>query len=258
MPAPENKLKTALAAGKLQVGAWLGLSDAYVMEISAAAGFDWVTIDGEHSPNQTRTTLAQLQTLAGHACHAVARPVAGEAWMLKQLLDLGVQNIVVPMVESGDAARALVRAVRFPPRGIRGDGAAISRAGGFGTVQDYQTTADAQIMLLAQIESRAGWAALDDILAVDGIDGVFVGPSDLAADLGHLGRPNASEPRAAALDIVARTRRAGKIAGILSLDMAYAAQCVAAGATCVATAIDAVSFRDAMVAAAGAAQRLKS
>ena len=188
MPAPHNPFKAAIKNGKLQLGCWMGLADPYIAEISASAGFDWVLIDGEHAPNDLRSITAQLQVIAGRGSHAMVRPPVGETWMIKQLLDAGAQSLLIPMVESGAQAQALVDAVTYPPHGVRGVGSALARASDFAAIGDYLTTARDEICLLAQVENRKGLAALDEILQVDGVDGVFVGPSDLAADMGFIGQ----------------------------------------------------------------------
>src|SRR6056297_645271 len=218
MPAPENRFKSALASGRMLYGCWAGFADAYATEIVATAGFDWLVIDGEHAPNDLRTIMQQLQVLeSGHSAPVVRLPM-GEPWAIKQVLDAGAQTLLIPMVDSADQARALVRATRYPPEGIRGSGAALARATQFSAIPDYISTANAQICLLVQVETRAGIDALDDILKVDGVDGVFIGPSDLAADMGHLGDSDQPEVRAVIRDALARIAASDKAAGILSLD----------------------------------------
>jgi len=218
MPAPENRFKAALARGDMLYGCWAGFADPYATEILATAGFDWLVIDAEHAPNDLRTIMAQLQVLDGKPCHPVVRLPMGEAWAIKQVLDAGAQTLLVPMVESADQARDLVRAMRYPPQGIRGSGAALVRASRFSAIPDYTVTADAQMCLLVQVETRAGLAALDDILAVDGVDGVFIGPSDLAADMGCLGQKSDAPVQEAIRAALARVAASGKAPGILATD----------------------------------------
>jgi len=177
MPAPRNPFKAAIKAGRPQMGCWLGLADPYVAEISAGAGFDWLLIDAEHAPNDLRSIISQLQVIAAFDSHPVVRPTIGEAWMIKQLLDAGAQTLLVPMVESAAQARELVQAVTYPPHGIRGVGSALARASNFSGIPDYLTTAQDEICLLVQVENCAGMEALDEILQVEGVDGVFIGPS---------------------------------------------------------------------------------
>jgi len=201
MPAPRNPFKQAIAKGELQIGCWLGLADPYIAEISAGAGFDWLLIDAEHAPNDLRSIVAQLQVIAARGSHAVVRPPIGESWMIKQFLDAGAQTLLIPMVESADQARDLVAAVTYPPHGVRGVGSALARASDFAAIPDYLTTARDEICLLVQVENQKGLATLNDILAVDGIDGVFIGPSDLAADMGFIGKAGAPEVKAAVGDL---------------------------------------------------------
>lgn len=215
MPAPENSFKQALAQGHRQIGCWMSFAEAGPAEIMGTCGFDWLVIDGEHAPNDIRSIRDQLVALSSSPSHPVVRVPVGEAWMIKQALDAGAQTVLVPIVESADQARHLVRACRYPPEGIRGVGATAARATMFGSVSDYIPTADAEICLLAQVENRAGMAALDDILTVEGVDGVFIGPADLSTDMGYKGNSAAPEVRAAIADAIARIRAAGKAPGIL-------------------------------------------
>ncbi|MGH1465942.1 MAG: aldolase/citrate lyase family protein [Cognatishimia sp.] len=254
MPAPKNLFKHALKAGKLQLGCWLGLADPYIAEISAGAGFDWVLVDGEHAPNDLRSITAQLQVIAAKDSHAMVRPPMGEPWHIKQLLDAGAQNLLIPMVESGAEAQSLVDAVTYPPHGMRGVGSALARASDFAAISDYLTTARDEICLIVQIESRAGLAALDDILAVEGVDGVFLGPSDLAADLGYIGQASAPEVKQAVLDAMNKIVSSGKAGGILTMDAELQRDCRDIGATFIATEIDVTLFAKAMRASAQTAR----
>lgn len=237
MPAPINEFKQALAAGDTLFGCWLSLADAGAAEIIGTTGFDWVLIDGEHAPNDIRSIRAQLSALQGSNSHVLVRVPIGETWLIKQVLDVGVQTVMVPMVESGDQARDLVRACTYPPDGTRGVGAAAARATQFGTTRDYVATADKQICLLVQVESRAGIAALDDILAVPGVDGVFIGPSDLSTDMGYKGDMQVPEVQDTIRDALGRISAAGKAAGIMSLGE-RTPDYLAAGARFLAVAVD--------------------
>jgi len=245
-----NSFKAALQGGQPQIGCWLGMAEPYVAEIAGEAGFDWLVIDGEHAPNDLRSILAQLQGLARSSSHPVVRVPVGADWMLKQVLDIGAQTVLVPMVESAAQAEALVRAVRYPPGGVRGVGAALARASRFSGISDYVARADAEICLLVQVENRAGIAALDAIAALEGVDGVFIGPADLAADMGFGAKSDAPEVRAVIADAIARIRAAGKAAGILSTDDAYARECLSMGANFVAVGIDVLVYAGAMKALA--------
>lgn len=238
MPVPVNPFKQALANGEMQFGCWLGLADAFSAEMMGQAGFDWLVVDGEHGPNDLRSILSQLQVLTGTDAHAVVRVPVGETYMLKQVLDAGAQTVLVPMVESADQARQLVRDVTYPPHGVRGVGYALTRASRFSTIADYGTTTDEQICLLVQVENRAGLDALDDILAVEGVHGVFIGPADLAADMGHMGNAAHADVQAAIMDALARIRAAGKAPGILSTRDEMTNDAIAAGAQFVAVGAD--------------------
>lgn len=237
MPVPENRFKARLKAGEVQIGLWVALGDPSAAELCSHAGFDWLLLDGEHGPNGLRDILAQLRAVRG-ASHPIVRVRDDDRARIKQMLDIGAQTILIPMVESADQARQAVRAMRYPPDGVRGVGASLGRASGYGTVADYLTTANAQTCLLVQVESRAGLAALDEILAVEGVDGVFIGPADLAADMGHLGNPGAPEVQEAIDDALARIRGAGRAAGILSTERAQAQGYAARGVEFLAVGSD--------------------
>lgn len=242
MPAPKNTFKQALREKRAQIGFWQALASSYTVEISAAAGFDWLLLDAEHGPNDIPLLVGQLQAMKGLASHAIIRPPVGETWIIKQMLDIGAQTLLVPMVESRQHAEELVRAVRYPPNGIRGVGAALARASQFNRIPDYLQTANDEICLLLQIESRKGIAALDEICSVEGVDGVFIGPADLAADMNYLGKPTAPEVQAAVEKAISRIRSHGKAAGILIGDLALARRYVGLGATFVAIGNDVTLF----------------
>lgn len=245
MTAPTNQFKAALARGDQLYGCWAGFGDAYAAEIIGTAGFDWLVIDGEHAPNDLRTTMGQLQALATSATHPVVRLPMGEDWLIKQVLDIGAQTLLIPMVESAEQARALVRATRYPPDGIRGSGAALARATMFSSIPNYTVTANAQICLLVQVETKAGIDALDDILAVEGVDGVFIGPSDLGADLGYPGDSRADPVQAVIKDALGRIAASGKAAGCLATDEPTALQYRSWGAQFLAVGIDVVMLAQA-------------
>lgn len=238
MPAPLNEFKAALKDGRTQIGLWVALTSAYTAEVCAGAGYDWLLIDAEHAPNDIQTLVAQLQALARYPVHAIVRPPIGEAWMIKQILDIGAQTILVPMVETKAQAEALVRAVRYPPHGIRGVGASLARASGFNRIPNYLETANDEVCLLLQIESRAGLANLEEIATTEGVDGVFIGPADLAADMGFLGKPGVSEVQAAVEDALSRIKANGKAAGILTADQGLARRYVELGASFVGIGSD--------------------
>lgn len=221
MPAPRNAFKARLKTGETQIGLWVGLGDPSVAELAAGIGFDWLVVDAEHGPNGLRDVLSQLRAV-GARSHPVVRTRDDNRALLKQMLDIGAQTLLVPMIESAEQAREVVRSVNYPPKGVRGVGAALARASDYNGIGDYLHTANDEICLLLQVESRAGLAALDEILALDGVDGVFIGPADLAADMGHLGQPGAPEVQSAVADALTRIRAAGCAAGILTSDRALA------------------------------------
>jgi 2-keto-3-deoxy-L-rhamnonate aldolase RhmA len=213
-----NHFKRALADNRLQYGYWMALANAYTAEICASAGFDWLLIDGEHAPNDIRSILAQLQALAPYPSHAVVRPIEGNAANIKQLLDIGAHNLLIPMVETAEQAAQIVSATRYPPAGVRGVGAAIARSSRWLALDNYDHDIENEICLLLQIESAAGLDNLDEILEVDGYDGIFIGPSDLAASLDHIGNSRHPEVQAAIKSAVAKITGANKAAGILSTE----------------------------------------
>lgn len=242
MPAPINHLKRRLAAGETLHGCWVGMADPYAAEMAATCGFDWLLIDGEHAPNDLRSTMAQLAVVDPSASLPVVRLRDDDTARIKQALDAGAQSLLIPMIETAEQAERAVRATRYPPEGIRGVGSSLARASRFSAIPDYLTTANDQICLILQVESRAGLAALGDILAIPGIDCVFIGPADLAADMGHLGNAAHPEVRAAVLDALARIAASGKAAGMLSTEDAFIADCVEAGARFVGVGIDVLAY----------------
>ena len=240
MQIPVNTFKQAMLGKKCQIGLWVGLADAYAAELVATTGFDWLLIDGEHAPNDLRSVLAQLQAVAPYPAHAIVRPVLGDVALIKQLLDAGVQTLLIPMVETAEQATLMVAATRYPPRGIRGVGSAGARASRWSAVDGYPHDADAQMCVMVQVESVRGLANLADIAAVEGVDGVFFGPADLSASMGHLGNPNHPDVQSAILDGMRTVVAAGKAPGILTFDRKLTEKCMAAGALFVAVGVDAM------------------
>ena len=253
MPAPHNTLKAALATKTVQMGLWMNLVSPIAAEALSGAGFDWLLIDGEHGPNDIPTILAQVQAI-GSRTSVVVRPPVGEVRMIKQLLDLGVQTILVPMIESADHAAQMVKAMHYPPVGMRGVGATIARASDYGRITDYITTANDQTCLILQIESRAGLAALPEILKLDGVDGVFIGPADLAADMGYPGNAAAPEVQATIDSTLAAIMASGKSAGILTFDAKVAQRYAAMGVTFLGIGSDVAVLVKAMTATLQAAR----
>ncbi|WP_370400009.1 HpcH/HpaI aldolase family protein [Sulfitobacter sp. JB4-11] len=250
MRVPTNPFKAALAKGETVFGCWLGLAETLSAELMGMAGFDWVVIDGEHGPNDLRSILAQLQVLEASDSHPIVRVPIGETYLIKQVLDAGAQTVLVPMVESADQAQQLVRDVTYPPTGERGVAYALTRAARFSQIKDYGKTADAQICLLVQVENRTGIAALDDILSVEGVHGVFIGPADLAADMGHMGDALHPDVQSVIMDALTRIRAAGKAPGILSTHDPMTKDAIAAGAQFVAVGADVLILSQAATALA--------
>ncbi|WHA40344.1 aldolase/citrate lyase family protein [Agrobacterium larrymoorei] len=246
MPASENRFKTAIHQGKPQIGLWLDMGEAITAEIAGTAGFDWLVIDGEHGPNDLRSIIDQLRALATSSAEPVVRVPVGESWIIKQMLDAGARTLLVPMVDSSEQARALVSAMHYPPRGIRGMGAVVARASGYNSVPDYNQTASDNVCLLIQAETRAAIADLDNILNVDGVNGIFIGPADLAADMGYLGRIDEPEVQEVIEGAIRKIVAAGKAAGILTFNEIYNRRYLELGASFVAVGADVSEFSGAL------------
>lgn len=238
MPAPINPFKAAIKNGETVIGCWLSLGDPLATEIAGTAGFDWLLIDGEHTPYDISNMRMQLMALEASNSHAAVRVPVGETWIIKQVLDAGAQTVLVPMVETAEQAKQLVHDVRYPPTGGRGVGYSGARCSRFGAIREYGPTADEQICLLIQVENRAGIANLDDILTVDGIDGVFIGPADLSADMGHMGQLTHPDVQATIKGAIARIEAAGKAPGILTTTSEFTQDALDWGARFVATGLD--------------------
>ncbi|SDR44315.1 4-hydroxy-2-oxoheptanedioate aldolase [Paraburkholderia tuberum] len=238
MSLPNNPFKRALAEGRPQFGLWAALADAYVTELLATAGFDWLLIDNEHAPNDVRSTLSQLQAVAAYPSHPVVRPLRSDAALIKQLLDIGAQTLLLPMIDTAAQALDAVAATRYPPQGIRGVGSALARASRWNRVPDYLDTAADELCVIVQAETVQSLDNLVEIAHVDGVDGVFFGPSDLSASMGLLGKPGDARVRDAIRHGIDTVRTAGKAAGVLAPDPALAAEYLAAGATFVAVGTD--------------------
>lgn len=246
MPTPyqafPNTLRRDLRAGKTLIGCWASLASPITTEVLGVAGFDWVLLDGEHSPNDVTTFIPQLMALKDSASAPVVRPSSNDAVEIKRLLDAGFYNFLVPFVESADDARRAVAATRYPPQGIRGVSVS-QRSNRYGAVKDYLQHINEQIAVIVQIESQDGLRAVREIAAVDGVDAVFVGPSDLAAAMGHLGNSAHPEVQAAIASVFAEVQAIGKPLGILAPVEADARRYMAMGASFVAVGSDLGVFR---------------
>src|SRR5213083_964720 len=238
MEMPMNTFKRAIREARPQIGLWCSSCSNVTAEVIAGAGFDWILIDTEHAPNELPMVLSQLQALVGGTAAAVVRPAWNDLVLIKRLLDVGAQNLLVPYVQTVEEARSAVAAVRYPPEGKRGV-AVLHRANRFGRVKNYYARANEEIGLLLQLETRVALQNLEAIAAVEGVDGLFIGPSDLAADMGHLGQNAHPEVRAAIDSAIQRICRSGKAAGILAPIEADARQWLELGATFVAVGSDA-------------------
>lgn len=238
MQLKPNAFKHALAAGKTQIGLWCSLASPISAEILGDAGFDWILIDGEHAPNDPYLVMQQLQAAQAGTATTVARVAWNDAVQIKRLLDVGVSSILVPYVQNEEEAAHAVAAVRYPPRGVRGV-ATNNRATRYGRIGDYAKKADAEICLLVQAETAQALARIEAMGKIDGLDGIFIGPADLAASMGHLGDARHPEVRQAIDDAIRRIRKTGKAAGILTGHLEDAKEFIAAGANFVAVGSDA-------------------
>lgn len=232
-----NRFKQHLRS-RSQLGLWQALASPYAAEICATSGFDFLVFDGEHAPNTVPLILQQLQAVAPYNVEPVVRLADGGRTLIKQHLDIGVRNLLVPMVETVEQARDIVAATRYPPAGTRGVGAGLARASRWNAVPDYVHTAHEDLCLILQVESVAGLAIVDQLATLDGVDALFVGPADLAADMGFLGQPGCAEVHAAVLEAIARTTAAGCAAGVMTLDLDLARAYRAAGASLIAVETD--------------------
>lgn len=237
-----NAFKTALQLGRLQLGLWATSSDPLVTELCAAQGFDWMLFDTEHSALDPLTVLPLLQAVAPYPVSPIVRPGSLNPAEIKKLLDLGAQTILVPMINSAEEAALAVASVEYPPAGIRGV-SGLTRATGFASIPGYHKAAREQIALLIQVETLEAMDAIEEMAAVDGVDGIFVGPADLAAALGHAGEPGHPEVKKAVLSAIRRIVATGTPAGFLGLDPTFCEDVQAAGATFIARDVDMAALK---------------
>lgn len=210
-----NPFKQAIKNGKSQIGFWCSLASHVSVEILAGSGFDWLLLDTEHSPNEIPQVYSQLQAMMENKTHPIVRPAWNDMVMIKRYLDAGVQTLLIPTIQSREEAEQAVAYTRYPPRGVRGF-ASTSRSSRFGRIDDYHNRCEEEICVLVQIETKRGLENLEAITAVEGVDGVFIGPGDLSADLGYLGQTGHPEMRKTIEDAIGRIRKLGKAAGILT------------------------------------------
>lgn len=240
---PKNRFKAQLAAMQVQRGLWCQITDPLVAEMAAGAGFDWMLFDTEHAPLEVPSVLPLLQAVAPFPVSAIVRPRVLDVALIKKILDHGAQTILVPMIQNADEAALAVAASRYPPLGIRGVAGA-TRAAGFGRIAGYHQRAHEETCLLVQVETASALAQIEAIAAVEGVDGIFIGPADLAASLGHPGNPAHPEVKEAILDGIRRIRAAGKPPGILTMDSVLYDAALEAGAIFVSKAIDLLVLRN--------------
>src|SRR5450830_1200265 len=234
MELPRNNFKRAIAAGQQQLGLWSSLSSNYTVEVIAGAGYDWLLIDTEHSPNDLESVLTQLQAVAPYPTHPVVRVAWNDTVLIKRYLDAGAQSLLVPFVQNADEARAAVAATRYPPMGVRGV-AGTTRANRFGRVPNYARRAHEELCVLLQVETKQALDNIEEICAVEGVDGVFVGPADLHASLGYPGETGNPAVVPMIEDAIRRIRKAGKAPGVLTSAEAEVRRYIEAG--CLFTAV---------------------
>ena len=238
MDLPRNRFKQALADGGPLYGLWLGLPDPTVAELAAGSGFDWLLIDHEHGPFELRDIMHHLQALAPYPVAPIVRPVEGNPALLKKMLDMGVQTFLIPMVETAEQAQELVSAVLYPPVGTRGIGTSMARAAQWNRIPGYLKKANDEICLLLQVETASAMQNLDAILKVEGVDGLFIGPSDLSASMGHIGDAVHPEVSEAINNGLASIRGAGKAAGLLCMDPRLVKEYIDQGADFIGVGVD--------------------
>lgn len=234
MPVPTNPFKRALRSMQPQIGLWTSLASHLSVEVVAGAGFDWLLIDMEHAPNELPMVHSQLQAAGGGTAHPIVRPPWNDMVVIKRLLDIGVQSLLVPYVQSEEEARNAVTFTRYPPHGVRGF-ATGPRANNYGRITDYVQTYADELCVLVQVETRLGLDNLEAIAGVEGVDGVFIGPADLAAALGHPGELKHPQVQAAIEDAIRRLVALGKPPGILTGDEQLARRYLELG--CLFTAV---------------------
>ncbi len=241
----KNSFKEALQTGEPQFGIWNGIPDTYVAEICAGAGFDWITIDGEHGPFDLRTIILQMQAMAAYDVSPIVRVPGHDPVWIKQVLDTGAQNLIVPMVETVEQAQGLVKAMRYAPKGIRGVGGGLARAARWDGIPHYYERADEEICLIAQIESVTGMANLEAIVQTEGVDVILLGAADLAATMGLLGQPNHPEVMKMVEKAIQVARKYSKGAGILTTDPDIARHYMQFGANMVGVGLDTILLANA-------------
>lgn len=241
----QNTFRQQILQRERLIGFWISMTNSTTVEVASLTDYDWMLLDGEHAPTSLPLLVSQLQALNGTGVPAVGRPAENNAVMIKQLLDIGFYNLLIPFIESAEDARKAVAATRYPPEGIRGVAGA-HRSNRYGTVAGYNEAINDNITVLLQIESLPGLEAFDEIVAVEGVDGIFIGPSDLSAALGHLGNPNHPDVQATIRDLHQRAQAQGKATGILAPVEADAQRYLEWGFNFVAVGTDLTLFKQAV------------
>ena len=237
MDLPKNRFKAALKEGRQQIGMWCSLAGGAYAELLATCGYDWILIDTEHSPLDIPTVHHMLQAIAPYPSQAVVRPGWNDPVEIKRLLDIGAQSLLIPYVQTVEEAKRAVAAVRYAPEGMRGV-AYMTRATRYAQIRNYIQDAASEICLLLQVETASALSEIEGMAALDGVDGIFIGPADLSASMGFPGQPSHPQVKAAILDAVRRIRASGKAAGVLTLDEAFTAELIEAGTNFTAVDVD--------------------
>lgn len=245
MQIAKNKFKQALQADKQSFGLFMGIPNTSVAELCAGAGFDWVLIDAEHGPFDINSILAHLQAIEPYPVSTIVRPVEGQVALIKQILDLGAQTLLIPMVETAEQAELMVKACRYPPQGIRGLGTSMARAAQWNRIPDYLQKANEEVCLIVQIESVAALENIDSISATEGVDAVFIGPSDLSASMGFVGQPGHPEVVEAICRGFKSILDAGKQPGVLAVTKELVSTYINAGARFIGVGADTALFSNA-------------
>lgn len=234
----KNKFKEQILSNQLTLGVWSVLSNNQTAEILACSGFDWLVLEGEHSPNSLQDFMKLLQAVSAYPIHPIIRPANDDPIVIKQILDLGVQTILIPVVESKSQAENIVKATRYPPQGIRGMGSVMARSGRWGHIENYSANANAEICVVAMIETVKGLDNLEEILQVEGIDAVFFGPNDLSAAFGVIDQvldPKVVDAIKSGIDLC---NKYNKTSGVLTLNLEMLKEYTDQGARMLGTGID--------------------
>jgi len=241
----KNTFKQALSGDKPLFGLWQGIADSSVAEIGAGAGFNWLLVDAEHGPFDLQSIMRHLQAVEPYSVSTLVRPVEGSTALIKQLLDIGAQTLLVPMVDNAAQAKQIVAAAKYPPAGVRGLGTSMARAANWNRCVDYLDKANDEICVIVQIETLAGLNNIEEIVSVEGVDAVFIGPSDLSAAMGHIGNPGHPDV-VAAIELAFKViLAAGKQAGVLAVTKELVKKYVAAGARFIGVGVDAALLANA-------------